>query len=87
MRSEVYIIFNALCKKNKAKLYESEYYFRVPPRAMEGLMYLRGPEAQPFAGPISIATAWAGRLRFFQWAFKFTYVPVCLSTFSPAGDI
>jgi hypothetical protein len=27
------------------------------------------------------------RLRFFQWAFKFTYVPVCLSTFSTAGDI
>jgi hypothetical protein len=24
---------------------------------------------------------------FFQWAFKFTYVPVRLSTFSPAGDI
>jgi hypothetical protein len=24
---------------------------------------------------------------FFQWAFKFTYMPVRLSTFSPAGDI
>jgi hypothetical protein len=24
---------------------------------------------------------------FFQWAFKFMYVPVRLSTFSPAGDI
>jgi hypothetical protein len=25
--------------------------------------------------------------RFFQWAFKFTYVPVRLSMFSSAGDI
>jgi hypothetical protein len=24
---------------------------------------------------------------FFQWAFKSTYVPVRLSTLSPAGDI
>jgi hypothetical protein len=36
---------------------------------------------------ISLLHGQEGSVFFFQWAFKYMYVPVRLSTFSPAGDI